>query len=104
MLYLIYGVDSANAENLRVNAREAHFAYLDKHRDKLVLGGATMADDDNTRTGSVLIINVPNRAAADAFSTNEPLRKAGVFESVTITRLRRGQWFPENAPSTPEGE
>jgi hypothetical protein len=51
----------------------------------------------------VLIINVPSRAAAEAFSADEPLRKAGVFKSVTITRMRRGQWNPAAAPATAEG-
>ena len=60
-------------------------------------------DDDETRIGSVLIINVPSRAAADQFSENEPLRMAGTFKSVRITRMRRGQWNPDAAPGSPEG-
>ena len=69
----------------------------------MVLGGATLADDDETRTGSVLIINVPDRAAADAFADNEPFRKAGLFSSVVVTRMRRGQWNPDAAPASAEG-
>jgi uncharacterized protein YciI len=68
-----------------------------------VLGGALLADDDATRKGSVLIVNVPNRAAAEAFSENEPFRKAGLFSSVEISRMRRGQWNPAAAPKTAEG-
>ena len=102
MLYMIYGVDADNAGDLRTQTREAHFKYLESHEDIMVLGGATLADDGTTRTGSVLIVNVPNRDAADAFSENEPFRKAGVFRSVTVAHMRRGQWFPENAPSTEE--
>ncbi len=45
----------------------------------------------------------PNRAAAEEFSANEPLRCAGTFKSVKITRMRRGQWNPAAAPKTPEG-
>ncbi len=56
-----------------------------------------------TRTGSVLIINVPSREDAERFSANEPLRQAGVFREVKITRMRRGQWNPAAAPKTPEG-
>ena len=104
MLYMIYGVDADNAGDLRRQTREAHFKYLEVHEDIMVLGGATLADDGTTRTGSVLIVNVANRAAADAFSENEPFRKAGVFRSVTVTHMRRGQWFPDNAPSTEEGD
>ena len=103
MLYMCYGVDGPNGAVLREAAREEHFSYLENNKDILVLGGATLADANDSRTGSVLIINVPNRAAADAFAEGEPLRKAGVFESYTVTRMRRGQWNPEVAPETAEG-
>jgi uncharacterized protein YciI len=103
MLYILYQEDGPDSAARRAVAREAHFAYLDKHEDILVLGGALLADDDTTRIGSVLIINVPSRAAAEAFSADEPLRKAGVFKSVTISRMRRGQWIPAAAQKTAEG-
>jgi len=105
MLYMLYGIDGPDGEERRKIARPAHFAYLEKHRDKLVIGGATLkSDDDDARTGSVLIINVPDRAAAEAFAADEPLRKQGVFRSYTITRMRRGQWYPENAPKSAQGD
>ena len=103
MLYLIYGVDGPDAARIRAAARDAHFAYLERHRDILVLGGATLADDGIARTGSVLIINVANRAEADAFARDEPFRGAGLFAQYTVTRMRRGQWNPAAAPMTPEG-
>jgi uncharacterized protein YciI len=104
MLYMCYGVDGPEGPARRDVAREEHFAYLKKHEDILVLGGATLADHDATRTGSLLIINVPDRAAADAFVDGEPLRKAGVFASYTVSRMRRGQWNPDAAPKSAEGE
>lgn len=103
MLYIIYQVDKPNSEAIRAAHRAAHFAYLDDHRDILVLGGAMLAEDGTTRTGSVLIINVGSREEAERFSANEPFRKAGLFERVDITRMRRGQWNPEAAPKTAEG-
>ena len=103
MLYIIYQEDVADSAALRAMHKAAHFAYLEAHRDILVLGGALLADEDATRTGSVLIINVPDRAAAERFSANEPLRSAGVFKSVRITRMRRGQWNPDAAPASAEG-
>jgi len=103
MLYIIYQEDVADSAALRAVHKAAHFAYLEAHRDILVLGGALLADEDATRTGSVLIINVPDRAAAERFSANEPLRSAGVFKSVRITRMRRGQWNPDAAPASAEG-
>ncbi len=33
----------------------------------------------------------------------EPFRRAGLFQAVKITRMRRGQWNPQAAPKTAEG-
>ena len=106
MLYIIYQVDKADvreAREIRERTRATHLAYLERHKDILVLGGALLADEGDGRLGSVLIINVPSRAAADAFSADEPFRKAGLFQSVSITRMRRGQWNPAAAPGSAEG-
>jgi uncharacterized protein YciI len=62
-----------------------------------------LAEDGKTRTGSVLIVNVPDRKAAESFSADEPFRRAGLFQTVKIARMRRGQWNPEAAPKTAEG-
>jgi uncharacterized protein YciI len=104
VLYLIYQEDRDDgATMIRAAAREEHFAYLDKHQDILVLGGALLDDDGVKRTGSCLIINVPGREQAEDFSRNEPFCKAGLFKTVKITRMRRGQWNPAVAPQTAEG-
>ena len=103
MLFIIYQVDKPGSAALRDATRDAHLAYLGEHQDILVLGGATIGDDGKTRTGSVLLINVPSRADAEAFSRNEPFRRAGLFERVEIKRMRKGQWNPAAAPATAEG-
>ncbi len=103
MLYIIYQEDRADGAAIRAAARDEHFAYLDKHEDIMVLGGALMAEDGATRTGSVLIVNVLSMAEAEAFSENEPFRKAGLFSSVKVSRMRRGQWNPAAAPKSAEG-
>ena len=103
MLYIIFQEDRPDGAAIRAATRDEHFAYLDKHEDILVLGGALMAEDGATRIGSVLIVNVPNMEAAQAFSENEPFRKAGLFSSVKVSRMRRGQWNPAAAPKSAEG-
>lgn len=104
MLYMIHGVDGPDADRIRAETKPDHFAYLDAHEHILVLGGATLADESDARTGSLLVINVPNRAAADEFANNEPFFKAGLFKQRTVSRMRRGQWNPSAAPKTAEGE
>ena len=103
MLYILYNEDRPDALAIREATREAHLSYLERHKDKVVLGGGLLSEDGQTRLGSVFIINVPNRKAAEAFSAEEPFRKAGLFQAVKITRMRRGQWHPEVAPKTAEG-
>ena len=103
MLYIVYQIDGPESPEIRAATRDAHFKYLDEHENILVLGGALLADDGKTRTGSVLIINVEDLAAAEAFSENEPFRRAGLFERVEINRMRRGQWNPDAAPRLAEG-
>jgi len=103
MLYIVYQIDGPDSPEIRAATRDAHFKYLDEHEDILVLGGAMLADDGKTRTGSVLIINVEDLAAAEAFSENEPFRRAGLFARVEINRMRRGQWNPDAAPRSAEG-
>jgi hypothetical protein len=103
MLYIIVQEDREDGAAIRAATRQAHFAYLDKHKDIMVLGGALLADASDQRLGSCLIINVPDRKAADQFSENEPFRKAGLFKSVKVSRMRRGQWNPAAAPKSEEG-
>ncbi len=103
MLFMMYGIDGPDGARIRAEKRETHFDYLKQNESIMVLGGATLADADDARTGSVLIINVADRTAADAFVANEPFHVAGLFKEVFVTRMRRGQWFPDNAPQSTEG-
>ncbi len=104
MLYIIYQEDrDEGAAEIREAVKPAHLAYLAKFEPVLVLGGAMLAEDGAKRTGSVLILNVRGYAEAEAFSLNEPFRRAGLFKSVKISRMRRGQWNPDAAPASAEG-
>ncbi|HEY0266565.1 MAG TPA: YciI family protein [Rhizomicrobium sp.] len=104
MLYIIYQEDrDEGAGEIRERVKPAHLAYLASFESKLVLGGAMLAEDGAKRTGSVLILNLGSLAEAEAFSRDEPFRKAGLFKSVKISRMRRGQWNPAAAPATAEG-
>ncbi|OVZ56617.1 hypothetical protein CDO44_20575 [Pigmentiphaga sp. NML080357] len=104
MLYIIYQEDKdEGAAEIRERVKPAHLDYLARFESKLVLGGAMLAEDGVKRTGSVLILNVDSYAEAEAFSLEEPFRKAGLFKNVRISRMRRGQWNPAAAPATAEG-
>jgi len=103
MLYIMINEDRPDGQAIRDATREAHLAYLERNKNIVVLAGGTLTEDGKTRTGSVFIVNVPSREAAEKFSAEEPFRKAGLFKTVKITRMRRGQWNPQVAPKTAEG-
>ena len=60
------------------------------------MSGATLSDDGETMTGSCFIIAAESRAEAEAFSNNDPFTEAGVFSSVTVTRMKKSTFIPEN--------
>ncbi len=105
MLWNIYCEDRDDgAAAIRADTRDEHLAYLEAHEKILVLGGALLADDGIKRLGSVFLVNLPNRAAAEHLMLEEPFRKAGLFKRVTIARMRKGQFNPSAAPATAEGD
>lgn len=74
---------------LRKENRPAHLEFLEANIDKVKFAGPTLTDDGETPTGSLLIIEVADRAEAEAFAANDPYAKAGVFENVTIKATRQ---------------
>jgi uncharacterized protein len=101
---MIHLIDKPDTAAIVKATMETHLQYLEDAKAPLVLAGGTRAEDGVTRLGSIFLLNVPNRAAAEAWLAQEPFNKAGVFASYTITRMRRGQWHPEHAPKTAEGD
>jgi uncharacterized protein YciI len=97
MLWAISRVAAPNFAAMREKGLQAHLEYLHSRKDILVVSGATLTDDGKDVVGSMLIINVKSRAEAEAFSDGDPFTKAGMFKSVTITRMRKGQWNPQAA-------
>jgi uncharacterized protein YciI len=75
----------------------SHIDYLHQRKSILVLAGATLKDDDSGATGSLFIINAQTRSQAEAFSAGDPFTKAGIFERITVTRMRKSQWNPQAA-------
>ena len=97
MLWAISCADNPNTATIREKVLQPHRDYLQSQKGILVLAGATQTDDGKEATGSLFVVNVGSRAEAKAFSDGDPFTKNGVFKSVTITRMRKGQWNPQAA-------
>jgi uncharacterized protein len=97
MLWAIHCVDNADTAPLRDQHMRSHLHYLDQRKSILVLAGATLTDNGSAAIGSLFIINVQTRSEAEAFSAGDPFTKAGIFERITVTRMRKSQWNPRAA-------
>lgn len=93
MLWAIYCIDKPNSGPLREKNLQAHVQYFTDNQNVIFVSGPQQTDDASANIGSLFIINVKDRAAAEAFLANEPLNRGGAFESIRITRFRRGRFF-----------
>ena len=95
MLWMIYCIAKPDIAAVREAAKGAHSPYLKSKEDIIFFSGQLPSDDGKGTLGNVFIIQANSRAEAQAFSDGEGYTKAGVFESVRITRVKKGRFKPE---------
>ena len=97
MLYAVHCVDAKGVDELRNKHLAPHKEYLVGQKHILVVGGALFTEGTDEPQGSLYIVNVEDRKAAEAFSKADPFTEAGVFGTVTITAMRKSHWNPGSA-------
>jgi uncharacterized protein YciI len=100
MEFFCYHRDRPGSQTLRDELLQDHWSYMDGFAAGMIARGPTMADDGETPTGSVHILDLPDPAAARAFAFDEPNYQAGVYRDVLLRRWRntlgRTMWeFPD---------
>lgn len=83
MLFCLIGTDKPNALDIRLANREAHLKYWTE-KGVIAAGGPFLGDDGTSMTGSMLIIDVADRATAEAFVAEDPYTKADLFAHFEI--------------------
>ncbi len=87
MLFALICDDHPGALELRKANRPAHLDYL---RDTGVVAQAgALLDEAGTPAGSLVVLDVPDRAAAEAWAQSDPYARAGLFASVAIRPWNR---------------
>jgi len=84
MLWVLTAVDHAKRGHLRSENRDDHLAWLAGSTDRVVRAGPLVSDDGSTMTGSMLVLDFPDRDSVEAWAAGDPYRAAGLFESVSI--------------------
>ena len=88
MLFALVCTDRPGALERRLAARPEHIAYLERHVASLVHAGALL-DPQGNPCGSLFVLDVADRDAAEAFAAGDPFATAGVFESAAIRPFRQ---------------
>ena len=83
MLYVIRCIDKKDHLPIRQENRPAHIEYLQSFGGKLFAAGAIL-DDSEKMCGSIVILDLADKVAAEAFAAGDPYAKAGLFESTTV--------------------
>lgn len=89
MHFVFYCIDRPDHGAVRAANRAAHLAFLEGYKEQLVVGGPLLGDDGSTMVGSLLILDLPDHAAALAFRDQDPYSRADLFESVAIRPWRK---------------
>jgi uncharacterized protein YciI len=92
-LFSIVCWDKPGALDQRLKERPDHVAYLKTQEAVIRLAGPAL-DDAGEMCGSLFVIEVESKAAAEAFSAGDPFLQRGVFEKVEIRGFNKtmGSW------------
>ncbi len=89
MHFVVHALDKPGALPRRMAVLSAHRAYLDtapaKHGIRVLLSGPMTSDDGETMTGSFFLLDAPSRAAIEDMFEGDPIAKADVWETRTVT-------------------
>lgn len=79
--------DKPNSAAVRTAARDAHLSYIEGAKDRILLIGPLLDEDDQV-VGSLFLVEAEDIVAARAFVENDPFSKAGLFASIVMSRFR----------------
>lgn len=87
MLIALIAHDKPGALPVRQANRPAHVEYLKS--GPAVQQAGPLLDDAGEMCGSLIILDLPDMAAARAWADGDPYGKAGLFESVQLIAWNR---------------
>ena len=92
MLFSVHALDKPGSETTRQKVHGEHVAHLKTaatYGVKITVGGPLVSDDGKSSIGSLMVLEAPDRAAAEKFNRNDPFFKNGVWGKVEIHRYDR---------------
>ncbi len=86
MLIALIAKDKDGALQTRLDNRADHLAYIEETG---VVSQAGPLLDGDAMIGSLIVLEVEDMAAAQAWADNDPYAKAGLFQSVDLIQWKK---------------
>ena len=86
MLYCLVCIDRENSIETRMQNREDHLKYV-AETNVVKFAGPFLSEED-TMIGSLIVIDVNNKEAAELWSKNDPYKKADLFRRTEIFKFK----------------
>ena len=87
MRFALMTKDKSGALQTRMDNRDAHLAYIAE--TGVVEMAGPVLDDDGQMCGSLIVLEVEDLAAAQAWAAGDPYAKAGLFSDVTLRAWKK---------------
>ena len=91
MRFVVHALDKPDALPRRMQVIGAHHRHLDEapeqHGVQILLSGPLTRDDGETICGSFFLLEASSRAEVEALFATDPLSKADVWQSRTVTAV-----------------
>ncbi|EAQ46240.1 YCII-related domain protein [Roseobacter sp. MED193] len=87
MLIALIARDKPGHLQTRVDNRAAHLAYIEE--TGVVAQAGPLLDQDGEMAGSLVILDIEDMAAGEAWAAGDPYNKAGLFEAVELITWKK---------------
>lgn len=87
MKFAVMCTDKPGALQIRLDTRAEHLAYIEQ--TGVVEQAGPFLNEAGEMCGSLLVLDVADLAAAQAWADGDPYAKAQLFESVTVQAWKR---------------
>ncbi|HYD19431.1 MAG TPA: YciI family protein [Patescibacteria group bacterium] len=98
MQFIVMGLDHPNALERRMAQRQAHIDVCGAMKaDGRMLYGVALLNDEGQMCGSMIVLDLPDRAAVDEYLKTEPYVTGDVWGEIKVTQCKVGPSFAKPA-------
>jgi hypothetical protein len=101
MLFIVHAQDRPGSHALRAQARVPHLEFVASREPAFRFGGPLLGDDGKP-LGSLMILDLPDRASLDAHLAADPFFGCGLFQVVQVWQT--AQVVPAAVPGALQAE